>query len=59
MTGPGNQLVLAGNPSRPGQEMLKNCIDKINNNGDVIPVTPCPAAFRIRRHRAHNSVEHS
>ena len=45
MTGPGNQLTLAGNPSRPGQEMLKNCIDAINNNGDVIPVTPCPVSF--------------
>jgi hypothetical protein len=45
MTGPGNQLTLAGNPSRPGQEMLKNCIDKINNNGDVIPVTPCSRTF--------------
>jgi hypothetical protein len=45
MTGPGNQLVLAGNPSRPGQEMLKNCIDTINNNGDLVPVTPCPYSF--------------
>jgi hypothetical protein len=45
MTGPGNQLTLAGNPSRPGQEMLKNCVDAINNNGDVIPVTPCPYTF--------------
>jgi hypothetical protein len=45
MTGPGNQLTLSGNPSRPGQEMLKNCIDAINNNGDVIPVTPCPYTF--------------
>ncbi len=45
MTGPGNQLTLAGNPSRPGQEMLKNCIDAINNNGDVIPVAPCPVSF--------------
>jgi hypothetical protein len=45
MTGPGNQLTLAGNPSRPGQEMLKNCVDAINNNGDVIPVTPCPYSF--------------
>ena len=33
MTGPGDQFGLAGNPSRPGQEMLKNCIDAINNNG--------------------------
>jgi hypothetical protein len=47
MTGPGNQKTLSGNPSRPGQEMLKNCIDKINNNGDVIPVDPtvCPRTF--------------
>ena len=45
MTGPGNQLTLAGNPSRPGQEMLKNCIDQINNNGDLIPVTPCAYSF--------------
>ena len=45
MTGPGNQLTLAGNPSRPGQEMLKNCIDAINNNGAVVPVTPCPFSF--------------
>jgi len=45
LTGSGNQLTLAGNPSRPGQEMLKNCIDAINNNGDVIPVTPCPYTF--------------
>ena len=45
MTGPGNQLTLSGNPSRPGQEMLKNCIDAINNNGAVVPVTPCPYTF--------------
>jgi hypothetical protein len=45
ITGAGNQYTLSGNPSRPGQEMLKNCIDKINNNGDVIPVTPCPYTF--------------
>jgi hypothetical protein len=45
ITGTGNQYTLSGNPSRPGQEMLKNCIDKINNNGDVVPVTPCPFSF--------------
>lgn len=45
LTGPGNQLTLSGNPSRPGQEMLKNCIDAINNNGGVIPVAPCPYTF--------------
>jgi hypothetical protein len=36
---------IAGNPTRVAQEMLKNCIDKINNNGDVIPTTPCPVSF--------------
>ena len=36
---------VAGNPTRVAQEMLKNCIDKINNNGDVIPVAPCPVSF--------------
>jgi hypothetical protein len=32
---------VAGNPTRVAQEMLKNCIDAINNNGPVVPVTPC------------------
>jgi hypothetical protein len=32
---------IAGNPTRVAQEMLKNCIDAINNNGPVVPVTPC------------------
>ena len=36
---------VAGNPTRIAQEMLKNCIDAINNNGDVVPVTPCPHTF--------------
>jgi hypothetical protein len=45
ITGAGNQYTLSGNPSRPGQEMLKNCIDKINNNGDVVPATPCSYTF--------------
>ena len=35
----------AGNPTRVAQEMLKNCIDAINNNGAVVPVTPCPYSF--------------
>jgi hypothetical protein len=25
--------------------MLKNCIDAINNNGDLVPVTPCSYSF--------------
>jgi hypothetical protein len=36
---------VAGNPTRIAQEMLKNCIDAINNNGAVVPVTPCPHTF--------------
>jgi hypothetical protein len=36
---------IAGNPTRVAQEMLKNCIDAINNNGAVVPVTPCPYSF--------------
>jgi hypothetical protein len=36
---------VAGNPTRIAQEMLKNCIDAINNNGAVVPVTPCPFTF--------------
>lgn len=32
---------VSGNPTRTVQEMLKNCIDAINNNGAVVPVTPC------------------
>ena len=31
----------SGNANRFAQEMLKNCIDAINNNGQVIPVHPC------------------
>jgi hypothetical protein len=41
-----DQLVMdgntvAGNPTGVAQEMLKNCIDAINNNGQVVPVHPC------------------
>jgi hypothetical protein len=36
---------VSGNPTRMAQEMLKNCMDAINNNGAVIPVTPCPYTF--------------
>jgi hypothetical protein len=32
---------MGSNPTRTAQEMLKNCIDAINNNGLVVPVTPC------------------
>jgi hypothetical protein len=36
---------VAGNPTRIGQEHLKNCIDAINNNGALVPVTPCSFTF--------------
>jgi hypothetical protein len=36
---------VSGNPTRLAQETLKNCIDAINNNGAVVPVTPCPYTF--------------
>jgi hypothetical protein len=36
---------VSGNPTRSAQEHLKNCIDAINNNGAVVPVTPCPYSF--------------
>jgi hypothetical protein len=36
---------VSGNPTRLAQETLKNCIDVINNNGPVVPVTPCPYTF--------------
>ncbi len=36
---------VAGNPTRIAQELLKNCIDAINNNGAVVPVTPCSFTF--------------
>ena len=34
----------AGNVNRPPQELWKNCMDAINNNGPVVPVTPCDHA---------------
>ena len=39
----------SGNANRLAQEMLKNCIDAINNNGQVVPVTPCDHAARLCR----------
>jgi hypothetical protein len=32
----------AGDPNRALQEFLKNCLDALNNGGNVIPPTPCP-----------------
>jgi len=39
-----NGLTLSGNVNRPPQELWKNCMDAINNNGPVVPVTPCDHA---------------
>jgi len=36
---------VSGNPTRLVRESLKNCIDAINNNGAVVPVTQCPYTF--------------
>jgi Prealbumin-like fold domain len=36
-----NGYTLSGNVNRPPQELWKNCMDAINNNGPVVPVTPC------------------
>ena len=40
-----NPITLSGNPARAEQERLKNCVDAINNNGPVVPATPCPYTF--------------
>ncbi len=40
-----NGYTPSGDPSRLAQESLKNCIDAINNNGAVVPVTPCSYTF--------------
>ena len=41
----GTCSVLSGNTQRPLMEMYKTCIDKINNNADVVPSNPskCPS----------------
>ena len=35
----------AGDTNRSTQEALKNCLDALNNNADVVPSTPCPYTF--------------
>jgi hypothetical protein len=45
LAAPGGNYTISGDPTRLAEEMLKNCIDAINNNGDVVPVTPCPKSF--------------
>jgi hypothetical protein len=35
----------SGDPNRAAQEARKNCLDKLNNGGPVIPVTPCAYTF--------------
>jgi len=38
-------VTLAGDPNRAAQEARKNCLDKLNNGGPVIPVQPCARTF--------------
>lgn len=38
---------LAGDPNRPVQQTLKNCLDSLNNGGFVVPTTPCPHTFEL------------
>src|SRR5262249_50283467 len=45
LCGPGGNLTLAGNPLRGSEQVDKDCIDALNNNGSVIPVTPCSVTF--------------
>src|ERR1051325_6337957 len=33
--------------NRAIQEALKNCLDKLNNGGPVVPASPCPATFAV------------
>ena len=40
-----NPNTISGDPARLPQQSLKNCIDALNNNGAVVPVTPCPHTF--------------
>jgi hypothetical protein len=40
-----NPNTISGDPARLPQQSLKNCIDAINNNGDIVPTTPCPKSF--------------
>jgi len=40
-----NGLTFSGSPDRASQESTKNCIDKLNNGGPVIPTTPCSRTF--------------
>ena len=40
-----NPITLSGNPLHAKQEHLKNRVDAINNNGPVVPASPCPYTF--------------
>ena len=45
LCGPGGNLTLAGSPIRGSEQVDKDCIDALNNNGPVIPSTPCSVTF--------------
>jgi len=42
---PNGGYTIAGNPLRGSEQVDKDCIDALNNNGPVIPATPCSATF--------------
>jgi hypothetical protein len=42
---PNGGYTIAGNPLRGSEQVDKDCMDAINNNGPVIPVTPCSVTF--------------
>ena len=42
---PNGGLTLAGNPLRGSEQVDKDCMDAINNNGPVVPVQPCSVTF--------------
>ena len=44
-TTPNGAYTIAGNPLRGAEQVDKDCIDALNNNGPVIPVTPCSETF--------------
>ena len=40
-----NGLTFSGSPDRAPQEGMKNCLDRLNNGGPVIPTVPCSRTF--------------
>jgi Prealbumin-like fold domain len=45
LCGPNGNYTIAGNPIRGSEQVDKDCIDALNNNANVVPVTPCSETF--------------